>query len=101
VKDYYAILAVNRTATTEDIKKAFRKLALQYHPDRNPQNPVEAEGKFKEISEAYKLLSDGRRRHLYDMTGSVQAEVMIRRGQGCSRGKGGGRSRGGRCRRWR
>ena len=100
MKDYYAILSVKRTATSEDIKKAFRKLALQYHPDRNPQNPVEAERKFKEISEAYKLLSNERKRQLYDLTGSVQAKVVLRRGQGCGRGKGGGRGRGGRCRRW-
>jgi len=60
-KDYYAILGVPRNATQEEIKRAYRRLALKYHPDRNPGNK-EAEEKFKEISEAYQVLSDPEKR---------------------------------------
>jgi curved DNA-binding protein len=67
-KDYYAILGVNKTATAEDIKKQFRKLALKYHPDRNPNNK-QAETRFKEISEAYEVLSDVEKRQKYDKYG--------------------------------
>ncbi len=67
-KDYYAILGVPRNATQEEIKKAYRRLALKYHPDRNPGNP-EAEEKFKEISEAYEVLSDPQKRAIYDSQG--------------------------------
>ncbi|SEF74459.1 molecular chaperone DnaJ [Caloramator fervidus] len=69
-KDYYAILGVDRNATDEEIKKAFRKLALQYHPDRNPGNK-EAEEKFKEINEAYQVLSDPQKRAQYDQFGTT------------------------------
>lgn len=65
-KDYYQILNVSRNATSQDIKKAFRRLALQYHPDRNPENVREAGEKFKEINEAYEVLSDEQRRWQYD-----------------------------------
>ncbi|MGE4546552.1 MAG: DnaJ domain-containing protein, partial [Desulfurella sp.] len=64
-KDYYAILGVDRNATTEEIKKAYRKLALQYHPDRN-EGDKKAEEKFKEITEAYAVLSDETKRAKYD-----------------------------------
>ncbi len=67
-KDYYAILGVPRNATLEEIKRAYRRLALQYHPDRNPGNK-EAEEKFKEISEAYEVLSDPQKRAIYDREG--------------------------------
>jgi curved DNA-binding protein len=67
-KDYYAILGVSKTATAEDIKKQFRKLALKYHPDRNPNNK-QAETRFKEISEAYEVLSDTEKRQKYDKYG--------------------------------
>jgi curved DNA-binding protein len=69
--DYYKILGVEKNADTEEIKKAYRKLALKYHPDRNPNNPV-AEEKFKKISEAYAVLSDSGKRKQYDNFGSDQ-----------------------------
>ena len=69
-KDYYSILGVSKDATDAEIKKAYRKLSLQYHPDRNPGNK-EAEEKFKEVAEAYSVLSDGQKRQQYDTFGSV------------------------------
>ena len=67
-KDYYAILGVSKTATAEDIKKAYRKLARQYHPDLNPGDK-KAEERFKEINEAYEVLSDAKNRQKYDQFG--------------------------------
>ena len=67
-KDYYEILGVSRTATEEELKKAYRKLALKYHPDRNPGDK-QAEEKFKEINEAYAVLSDSEKRQRYDRFG--------------------------------
>ena len=67
-KDYYATLGVSKSASAEEIKKAFRKLAVKYHPDRNPDNK-EAEERFKEISEAYEVLSDADKRKKYDQFG--------------------------------
>jgi curved DNA-binding protein len=69
--DYYKTLGVEKSADTENIKKAYRKLALKYHPDRNPNNH-EAEEKFKKISEAYAVLSDPEKRKQYDNFGSDQ-----------------------------
>lgn len=66
--DYYEVLEVSRTAGGEEIKKAFRRLAMQYHPDRNPGNK-EAEQKFKEINEAYEVLKDEQKRAAYDRYG--------------------------------
>jgi len=66
LKDYYSILGVNVDASVEDIKKAFRRLARQHHPDHNPENIKEAEGKFKKINEAYEILSDEETRWRYD-----------------------------------
>ena len=68
-KDYYKILGVERKASEEDIRKAYRKLAMQYHPDRNP-NDKQAEERFKEINEAYQVLSDSKKRAHYDRLGS-------------------------------
>lgn len=67
-KDYYRILGVSRNATDEEIKSAFRKLALKYHPDRNPGDK-DAEAKFKEINEAYEILSNPEKRKIYDSYG--------------------------------
>jgi molecular chaperone DnaJ len=66
--DYYEVLGVEKSATGDEVKKAYRKKALQYHPDRNPGDP-EAEKKFKEISEAYEVLSDEKKRQMYDRYG--------------------------------
>ena len=67
-QDYYEILGVNKQASADEIKKSFRKLAMQYHPDRNP-NDKEAETKFKEINEAYEVLKDDQKRAAYDRFG--------------------------------
>lgn len=68
-KDYYKILGVERSASAEEIKKVYRKLALQYHPDHNP-NDKNSEEKFKEINEAYQVLSDKDKRQRYDQLGA-------------------------------
>lgn len=67
-RDYYEILGVSKNASDDEIKKAFRKLALKYHPDKNPGNK-EAEAKFKEVSEAHEVLSDKQKRARYDQFG--------------------------------
>jgi DnaJ-class molecular chaperone len=69
-KDYYAILGVPKTAAAKDIKSAYRKLARKWHPDANPDNAKQAEEKFKDISEAYEVLSDTEKRSKYDVLGS-------------------------------
>lgn len=68
-KDYYEILGINKNASDEEIKRAYRKLAMKYHPDRNP-NKKEAEERFKEINEAYAVLSDKEKRKQYDTFGA-------------------------------
>ena len=67
-RDYYEILDVPRTASADEIKKAYRKMALKYHPDKNPDDPS-AEGKFKEAAEAYEILSDAEKKQRYDRYG--------------------------------
>lgn len=66
--DYYDILEISKGASQDEIKKAYRKMALKYHPDKNPGN-AEAEAKFKEVSEAYEILSDPKKREMYDRYG--------------------------------
>jgi DnaJ family protein B protein 4 len=67
--DYYNILKVNRNASEEDLKKAYKRLAMKWHPDKKPASKREAEAKFKQISEAYDVLSDPQKRQIYDLYG--------------------------------
>ena len=83
-RDYYDILGISRNADEEGIKKAFRKLAIKHHPDKNPGNK-EAEERFKEINEAYSILSDSQKRRAYDLFGHAGAGVG---GEGFGRGGG-------------
>lgn len=80
-RDYYEILGVSKTAADDEIKKAYRKLAIKYHPDKNPDDPS-AEEKFKEAAEAYGVLSDAEKRKRYDQFGHA--------GMGGNGGFGGG-----------
>lgn len=75
--DYYNILKVNRNASEDDLRKAYRRLAIIWHPDKNPNNKTEAEAKFKQISEAYDVLSDPQKRQIYDLYG----EEALKSGQ--------------------
>jgi len=84
-RDYYIVLCVERSATIEEIKKSYRKLAVQFHPDKNPDDKT-AEEKFKEISEAYEVLSDAQKRAAYDQYGHA---AFDRRAGGFARGPGG------------
>lgn len=68
-RDYYEVLGVSKTATDEELKKAYRRLAKKYHPDANPDNKEEAEKNFKEVNEAYEVLSDAQKRRMYDQFG--------------------------------
>ncbi|GBD06626.1 Curved DNA-binding protein [bacterium HR21] len=79
-KDYYAILGIEPSASPEEIKRAYRKLALQYHPDRNPGNK-EAEERFKEIAEAYEVLADPEKRAKYDQLYAQWKEFQRRGGR--------------------
>lgn len=74
-RDYYEVLGIQKTATEDEIKKAYRKLAVKYHPDRNPGNK-EAEEKFKEATEAYEVLSDDQKRPIYDQYGFAGLDGM-------------------------
>jgi DnaJ-class molecular chaperone len=69
-KNYYEVLGVDKNAAEKDIKSAYRKLARKWHPDANPENPKQAEEKFKDITEAYEVLNDSERRKKYDLLGS-------------------------------
>ena len=85
-RDYYEVLGVNKGASTEEIKKAYRKAAMKYHPDRNPGDK-EAEAKFKEVGEAYEVLSDDGKRSRYDQFGFAGVDPNYGAGAG---GYGGG-----------
>lgn len=80
-RDYYEVLGVNRDASDDDIKKAYRKLAMKYHPDRNPDSK-EAEDKFKEAKEAYEVLSDNQKRGAYDRYGHAGVDPSMGGGAG-------------------
>ena len=72
-KDYYKILGITKSATDDEIKKAYRKLALKYHPDKN--KAAGAEDKFKEVAEAYEVLSDKKKRDIFDQYGEEGLKV--------------------------
>jgi DnaJ-class molecular chaperone len=78
--DFYKVLGISKSASPDEIKKAYRKLALQYHPDRNKGK--EAEEKFKEVNQAYEVLSDPQKRQTYDQFGSAAFEQGGPTGQG-------------------
>lgn len=104
-KDYYKVLGVAESISEDELKKVYRKLAVKYHPDKNPGSAKQAEAKFKEISEAYYVLSDAKRRAQYDQMrkyGGAQAsnfagaqgfnfEDLLRQYSSGGRGRGGGR----------
>ena len=80
-RDFYEVLGVEKTASADEIKKAYRKAAMKYHPDRNPGDK-EAEAKFKEAGEAYEVLSDDDKRSRYDQfghAGGPQLQPRLRR----------------------
>ena len=80
-RDYYDVLGVSKGAATEELKKAYRKLAIKFHPDKNPDDK-DAEDKFKEASEAYHILSDEKRKANYDQFGHAAFEGTGGGGQG-------------------
>src|ERR1700753_4022556 len=93
-KDYYGILGVKKTATADDIRKAFRKLARKHHPDVNPGDK-KAEERFKEISEANDVLSDEKKRKVYDALGYYSDQIDPAAAEAAARGGYGGFSGGG------
>src|SRR3954454_17983992 len=84
-RDYYEVLGVNKDASEEDIKKSYRKLAMKYHPDRNPDNP-KAEEHFKEAKEAYEILTDANKRAAYDHYGHAGVDPSSAAGAGAGFG---------------
>src|SRR5574340_168795 len=112
VKDYYEMLGVNKNSSQDEIKKAYRKLACKYHPDLNPGDKT-AEARFKDIQEAYAVLSDAKKRAQYDQFGDlqyamtldfedairgVQSRIRVNRQAACPACGGHGRAPGGRRR---
>ncbi len=89
-KDFYQVLGVSRTSSEDEIKKAYRKLAMQFHPDKNPGNK-KAEDKFKEASEAYEVLSDPQKKQNYDQFGSADGNPYGQGGNPFGGGQGGPR----------
>src|ERR1700712_2574302 len=95
-KDYYSTLGIKKTATSDEIRKAFRKLARKYHPDVNPGDK-KAEERFKEISEANRILSDDKKRKIYDQLGFYSDNIDPSAAEAAARGGyGGGGARAGR-----
>src|SRR3990170_8457511 len=84
-KDYYEVLGINRDASDEEIKKSYRKLAMKFHPDRNPDNP-KAEENFKEAKQAYEILSDAGKRAAYDQYGHAGVDPSAAAGAGAGFG---------------
>ncbi|KAJ0234000.1 DnaJ domain-containing protein [Hirschfeldia incana] len=74
---YYKVLQVDRNAKDEDLKKAYHKLAMKWHPDKNPNSKKEAEAKFKQIAEAYDVLSDTQKRAIYDQYGEHGLNIPV------------------------
>src|SRR3974390_2090179 len=87
-RDYYTTLGVNRDASEEEVKKAYRKLAMKHHPDRNPDDKA-SEEKFKEAKEAYEVLTDSRKRAAYDQFGHAGVDASAGFGAAGARGFGG------------
>src|SRR5258708_2792593 len=87
-RDYYTVLGLSRDAPEEEIKKAYRKLAMKHHPDRNPEDKT-SEDKFKEAKEAYEILSDPKKRAAYDQFGHAGVDASAGFGAAGARGFGG------------
>lgn len=81
-EDFYKLLEVDRNASEAEIKKSYRRMAMKYHPDRNKENPEEAEKKFKQIKEAYEILSDSKKRAAYDQFGHSGVDPSMGGGRG-------------------